>query len=67
MSELIRRGVVPEGHKGRVAEVPYGESVSFVLASGERFEVDTGYFPTRDVVAPDMRCEGRARGAWQQT
>jgi Uma2 family endonuclease len=33
---------------GRTAEIPYGEPVSFTLATGERVEIDTGTFPTRD-------------------
>ncbi|MEU1692368.1 hypothetical protein ABZ590_12745 [Streptomyces hirsutus] len=33
---------------GRVVEIPYGEPVIFTLATGERVEIDTGTFPTRD-------------------
>ncbi len=32
---------------GRTAEVPYGQPVSFTLATGERVEIDTATFPTR--------------------
>jgi hypothetical protein len=34
---------------GRVVEIPYGESVSLTLATGERVKIDTSTFPTRDV------------------
>lgn len=33
---------------GRVVEIPYGDPVGFTLATGERFVIDTGTFPTRD-------------------
>ncbi|CAL9494520.1 Uma2 family endonuclease [Streptomyces sp. enrichment culture] len=42
--------VMPEPHGsgyGRTAEIPYGQPVSFTLASGERIEIDTATFPTR--------------------
>lgn len=32
----------------RVVEIPYGESVSLTLATGERVKIDTSTFPTRD-------------------
>ncbi|MGY0069017.1 hypothetical protein ACWZEH_19950 [Streptomyces sp. QTS137] len=32
----------------RVVEIPYGEPVSFTPATGERVEIGTGTFPTRD-------------------
>ncbi|MGW1004891.1 Uma2 family endonuclease [Streptomyces sp. NPDC002520] len=34
---------------GTVVEVPYGQPVSFTLATGERVNIDTTTFPTRDV------------------
>ena len=33
---------------GRAVEIPYGEPVSFTLATGERVEIDTRTFPVRD-------------------
>jgi Uma2 family endonuclease len=33
---------------GRAVEVPYGETVSFTLATGERVKVDTSTFPSRE-------------------
>ncbi|WP_330293827.1 Uma2 family endonuclease [Streptomyces sp. NBC_00576] len=33
---------------GRTVETPYGEPVSFTLATGERVKVDTSTFPTRE-------------------
>lgn len=33
---------------GRAVETPYGEPVSFTLATGERVKVDTSTFPTRE-------------------
>jgi Uma2 family endonuclease len=32
---------------GRAVEIPYGEPVSFTLATGEGVKVDTSTFPTR--------------------
>lgn len=37
----------PSGY-GQAVEVPYGETVSFTLATGERVKIDTSTFPTRD-------------------
>lgn len=37
----------PSGY-GQVVEVPYGETVEFTLATGERVAIDTSTFPTRD-------------------
>ncbi|MFJ8081766.1 hypothetical protein ACIQ6Y_14250 [Streptomyces sp. NPDC096205] len=39
----------PASGYGRVVEIPYGEPVTFTLATGERVEIDTSTFPTRDV------------------
>ncbi|WP_220213398.1 Uma2 family endonuclease [Streptomyces shenzhenensis] len=36
----------PSGY-GQAVEFPYGETVSFTLATGERVKVDTSTFPTR--------------------
>ena len=33
---------------GQVVRIPYGQSVSFTLATGERVKIDTSSFPTRD-------------------
>ncbi|WP_206440268.1 Uma2 family endonuclease [Streptomyces scabichelini] len=33
---------------GRAVEVPYGETVSFTLATGERVKIDTSTFPSRE-------------------
>jgi hypothetical protein len=32
----------------RLVEIPYGQPVSFTLATGERVRIDTSTFPTRD-------------------
>jgi Uma2 family endonuclease len=33
---------------GQTKEIPYGESLVFTLATGERVKVDTGTFPSRE-------------------
>lgn len=36
------------GYGGGTKEIPYGESPVFTLATGERVEVDTSTFPSRE-------------------